>query len=31
VTFADLDAFVALPRTTGLAVSRDGARLVASV
>jgi dipeptidyl aminopeptidase/acylaminoacyl peptidase len=31
VSFADLDDFVALPRTTGLAVSPDGARLVATV
>ncbi len=29
--YADLSAFVALPRVTGLALSQDGARLVAAV
>jgi dipeptidyl aminopeptidase/acylaminoacyl peptidase len=29
--YADLSAFVALPRVTGLALSQDGSRLVASV
>ncbi|MGN6609307.1 MAG: S9 family peptidase [Jatrophihabitans sp.] len=31
MTYADIAAFVTLPRTTGLAVSPDGRRLVASV